>query len=1028
MTFIEQWQRQLPDSLAEFARLVAHAQDIDFTHGILATAMLWPIRAALQEFDGDAIDAVRQIAGAPAKHVLRAVQSWGEDPLEAARGLAAQAAGNAELGQALSAVIQHFDAATCFALQLSRLYASQLGGDTFNIAEQIKAALVNVGGVTNIQSLNLQLTPAAPLQPQLQIPAPPEPTHPPEIGEFVGRQAELTTFAQRLADEHLAVISGMAGVGKTALAVALAEVWQVWQMSPPLDTGRDGKDVIAETVLGRQAEAEGQVLWHSFHEGEGVMTLIWKLAGFLAWRGQDDLWRMLQGAQQSGGQPPPPDCLFDYALQMLSARGYLLCLDDMQWVEDDPLLVQFIQRLEALIRAGEVWLILTSRHVPDVLRWASFEPLGGLSAADTGRLAASHGLYLSEDLVEELYTHTEGNAELLILAINVLKRADHPERVMSRLAETDDIERYLIQEVDEVLTDEDRAVLIAVAVLLGYPGSRDAIETVSGRRRLKRLLLELTDRHLLSVEECEVEELYSEHAILRAFYYDLPGRDELRAMHRLAGEYYEREERDLLKAALHYERAGECQKAAELATADVWALINQGQARPLSRLLARFTAGQVDPEEWVKVKLALGQVQAFLGEKETAQEQYQEALSALATLPDAPEIRDLKASICRWLAELHLQHGEYDPALKRIEEGLVALEGREIAEIAELTLIAAHVHCRRGDYERALTRSRESLDLGQKFGRVTVLARAHNNLGLVHWRREENVTAIEHFQKSLNLYQQTGDLMGAAKSYNLIGSSYVRMGRWSEAERHFHWAYEIFDRLGNIYWCAGMDNNLGEIALNQGRLDEALSLYQSGLSLLEQTDGSLYLLGLFHNNLGATFIRLNEPDKARHHLRLSQAYCEKIRARDFLPGLHRLWAEAALLANELDEAEAQGEQSLSLARELGTRGEEGRTLRVLGEIATAQGQFDQAEHHLVASLSIMEQAGDIFEEARCQLSLAKLLGMQGKHEAGLDALERCMSTFERLDAALDLAAARALQEEMSEASRFETATIKAGVK
>ena len=89
MTFIDRWRAQTLDSLAEFARLAAQAQDIDFTHGLLATAVLWPIREPVQDFDADAIDAVREIAGVQGKHALRAVQGWDDDPLEAARSLAA---------------------------------------------------------------------------------------------------------------------------------------------------------------------------------------------------------------------------------------------------------------------------------------------------------------------------------------------------------------------------------------------------------------------------------------------------------------------------------------------------------------------------------------------------------------------------------------------------------------------------------------------------------------------------------------------------------------------------------------------------------------------------------------------------------------------------------------------------------------------------------------------------------------------------------------------------------------------------
>jgi hypothetical protein len=191
-----------------------------------------------------------------------------------------------------------------------------------------------------------------------KVTPPPEPSRPPQVAGFVGREAELTAYADRLVNEQLAVIAGMAGVGKTALAVTLAQ---------------------------RVADPE-HTFWHTFHEGEGVDALLWKLAGFLAWRGQGDLWRMLKGAQQSGGQPPLTEALLDYLFQTLRGRGYTLCLDDWHLVEEDPLLEQLVERMYRLVRAGELALIVTSRRAPVFTDETAFEPLAGLCASDTQAL------------------------------------------------------------------------------------------------------------------------------------------------------------------------------------------------------------------------------------------------------------------------------------------------------------------------------------------------------------------------------------------------------------------------------------------------------------------------------------------------------------------------------------------------------------------------------------------------------------------------------------------------------------------
>jgi hypothetical protein len=208
-----------------------------------------------------------------------------------------------------------------------------------------------------------------------QIPPPPQPTHPPEATDFVGREAELAYFAEKLTTSHRAVITGMPGVGKTALT----------------------------SVLIRQVTDPDQIFWHTFHDGEGIDAIIWKLAGFLFWRGQEDLWHMLQSAQQTGGQSPPAQVLFDYLVQMLRGQTHALCFDDFQVIDDDPnddpLLTQLIERLYQTATTEDLSLVVISQHMPAFVKGDEFEVLTGLCLEDTLKFFAHHGLPVSETQV-----------------------------------------------------------------------------------------------------------------------------------------------------------------------------------------------------------------------------------------------------------------------------------------------------------------------------------------------------------------------------------------------------------------------------------------------------------------------------------------------------------------------------------------------------------------------------------------------------------------------------------------------------
>ncbi len=128
---------------------------------------------------------------------------------------------------------------------------------------------------------------------QPHIPAPLEPAQPPEIVAFVGRGSELDSTIVVSEADRLAAIIGPPGVGKTAIAVILAD-----RFGDPART-----------------------FWHTFHQDEGIDSLIWDLASFLAWNGQADLWQLLQGTRLTGGQPPPPEALCNYPDQAAVRPG-----------------------------------------------------------------------------------------------------------------------------------------------------------------------------------------------------------------------------------------------------------------------------------------------------------------------------------------------------------------------------------------------------------------------------------------------------------------------------------------------------------------------------------------------------------------------------------------------------------------------------------------------------------------------------------------------------------------------------------
>jgi hypothetical protein len=104
---------------------------------------------------------LEEICGEEADQLAEIASGWGENFSLAARILIVQIGEIPQLKKALAALIEHFDAVQVFL----KLYIEHRVPDkdqgSVNI-DQIKAAIVNIGGITDIRSLKIYIVPTEP--------------------------------------------------------------------------------------------------------------------------------------------------------------------------------------------------------------------------------------------------------------------------------------------------------------------------------------------------------------------------------------------------------------------------------------------------------------------------------------------------------------------------------------------------------------------------------------------------------------------------------------------------------------------------------------------------------------------------------------------------------------------------------------------------------------------------------------------------------------------------------------------------
>nr|WP_162292445.1 AAA family ATPase [Candidatus Promineifilum breve] len=849
-------------------------------------------------------------------------------------------------------------------VNVGNIITGHVDGDIVQ-GDKVSGGIVITGSVTGDVHINYTIRP--------DVPRPPPPAAIPEIPLFVGRESELTYFQTMLDRSGLAVISGMAGMGKTTLAA----------------------------VMARRLAAPERTFWHVFHEGEGVESVIWRLAGFLAFRGQDELWRLLQNARLTNGRPPPPESLFDYLTQLLRGRDYLLCFDDFQHVDEDPLLHQLVEQLRILLGGGELRMIITTRRIPEfVQRVVAFEPLGGMSLADTRQLLEGQEVYLSSDRLEQLYHYTGGNAQLLSLAVDVLRDAGDAASLLDRLIDADNIERYLLDEVDGRLTRDERQVMSAVAVLQGYPAGRNALEAVLDGRSARRVLRDLADRSLLTVSRVDEERLYSQHAIVRDFYYSSLGRAQRQEMHRRAGHFYRGEGLDSLLAARHYYLGGAFVEAADLATTDVRAMINRGQTQQLGRLLAGFEHSQLDAMRWAAVKNAEGQIFLYLGESQPARDAFQAALATLESLPAADESGRAAARACLGMGELLTQQAP-EEALGWLERGLALVAGLDSETEAALTLQMGELFMFTGRFDEAqemLARGLAALPSGPGQWRASAL----ENLGAVAVMARGDVAAAYALaEQALMVSEELEDSFRIARLKSMMGGLSQMSDDWPAARRFLEEAVAIAERLGNRKILAQAAMNEGVLLVYLGDYDAARQRLSAALVAARQT-GQLYGVVLALLSLADVAVLAADWNEVTTLINEAQQLSEELQLHFQLPRIRQLQATVALGRGDGEAALARVDESIAAADANGDQPAVGVSERMRGQALAYLGRGPEAEVAFRRSAEILEPL-DRFETARTRAAWGATLARQGGQGEGVRLIAQARATFEALGARGELA-------------------------
>ena len=226
----------------------------------------------------------------------------------------------------------------------------------------------------------------------------------------------------------------------------------------------------------------------------------------------------------------------------------------------------------------------------------------------------------------------------------------------------------------------------------------------------------------------------------------------------------------------------------------------------------------------------------------------------------------------RNLGELHMLAHEYEAALTTLNEAFSYLENLEdVAHSAafELYLQASAIHTRLGNSPTALSYCYQAAAIAQKENSMDRQAFVYKTMGNTQMLFGEYETAVASYQQGLTLYTQAGDKTGMVTIYNNMCHTFHQNGQLDEALTTGLAGLKLYSTFGETHEIprrvyAYNLNNVGITYLKRQQYEVAASYFEKAFTLFRQ-ESDLY---------GETYSLRGLAQVNMHHQKYDEAFAQ----------------------------------------------------------------------------------------------------------------------------------------------------------
>ncbi|GCE10875.1 NB-ARC domain-containing protein [Tengunoibacter tsumagoiensis] len=652
----------------------------------------------------------------------------------------------------------------------------------------------------------------------------------PEVPSFplVGRSQLLAQIKERFFAEPgntMVALNGLPGVGKTALAIALAHdkemkehyhdgiLWAGIGIKPQLLSHLNRWGALLGLTAKQMQSLQDWEDW-----AKALRTAIGSRALLIV---LDDVWQLEEVlALKIGG----PQCAYLVTTRFPSIAAHLTVKDSIQLQE-----LSLQESLQLVNFLAPQILPATSPEIERLVQSVSGLPLALVLISNYMRKQVYAGSARRRNTALERLSNVTERMQLLEL---YSPSQAHPSLPGSHA--------YSLQSIiavsDQFLTPSARNTLYSLAVFPAKP------QTFSERAALQLTNCRVEDLDILidaGLLECVSNNRYSLHQVIADY-----------ARLRLASpDIYERFVRMMIAYAKEHQNAG--------------ALLEAEQ----SSLLAALDQAQI-LGLWLEFLDGAKVLIPFL----LARGMYSSAQSYNETAARAAELLALPLCSCGVLlykGQIYIKQGEYTLAQTALEEALAWIPPNPDEKWLHLQCDILNERCnlelKLGQNEQAEILLQQTLALVRASSYQTALCITLSNLGTLHHRRGRHEEAVAVYQEGLMLARQLQDGQMIGLFLRSLGTLEAYDGSTNQATKYLQEALEITQLTDDYEEMINELRILGEIALIQGQIELAECYQYKALGLAEKMHHYGYT-SVIHCSLAEIFMVRGHYAQAEHLL------------------------------------------------------------------------------------------------------------------------------------------------------------------